>query len=129
VVTVASGSGTLASANVGTNELVSVGTLALGGAQVINYTLTGASGSVAVTNPFNPFSIISSTLDVAQTNFVICWQSVPGVVYTVLTNTSLTAPISWTAAGTPITASNTTTCFTLPGGIVGQPNAFVVIKQ
>jgi hypothetical protein len=54
---------------------------------------------------------------------------VPGVVYNVLTNNSLTAPSSWAAASSPITATNTITCFTLPGGIVGKPRAFVVIKQ
>jgi hypothetical protein len=47
-VSVASGSGTLAGANVGTNTITSLGTLALGGATATNYTLVGASGSVTI---------------------------------------------------------------------------------
>ena len=47
-VTVASGSGTLASANAGAQAITSFGTLALGGAAVGNYTLAGASGSVTI---------------------------------------------------------------------------------
>ncbi len=49
VVTVASGSATLSSANVGTRSITSMGSLALGGADKANYTLTGASGSVIIT--------------------------------------------------------------------------------
>ncbi len=48
-VTVASGSGSLAGANVGAEGIASAGTLALGGATAPNYTLVGASGSVTVT--------------------------------------------------------------------------------
>jgi len=129
VVTVASGSATLAGAGVGTQAITSPGTLALGGANAVNYTLTGASGSVTISNPFNPFTVTSSSLDVSGTNFVLCWQSVPGVTYTILTNTSLAPPQTWAAAGSPITATGTNTCFTLPGGIVGKTNTFVVIKQ
>jgi hypothetical protein len=47
-VTVASGSGTLASANVGSQAIISFGDLALGGTAATNYTLTGASGSVTI---------------------------------------------------------------------------------
>ncbi|MGZ5569417.1 MAG: beta strand repeat-containing protein, partial [Limisphaerales bacterium] len=48
-VTVASGTATLASADVGSRAITSVGTLALGGANAGNYTLSGASGSVSIT--------------------------------------------------------------------------------
>jgi hypothetical protein len=48
-VTVASGTGTLSSANVGSQAITSPGTLTLGGTAAANYTLTGASGSVTVT--------------------------------------------------------------------------------
>ena len=48
VVTVASGTATLASKDVGVREITSMGTLALGGADVGNYTLTGATGSVTI---------------------------------------------------------------------------------
>ncbi|MGP8201349.1 MAG: YDG domain-containing protein [Limisphaerales bacterium] len=125
----ASGSATLAGASVGTETITSAGTLLLGGTSAGNYALAGFSGSVTVTNPFVPFTITSSSLDVTGTNFVVCWQSIPGVSYKVLTNTSLAAPQTWSLAGGPITASNTTTCFTLPGGITGKTNVNVVIQQ
>ena len=48
-VTVASGSGTLAGANVGSETITSFGTLSLSGASAGNYTLAGASGSVNIT--------------------------------------------------------------------------------
>ncbi len=48
LVTVASGSGGLASADVGTNIITSLGTLALGGPQGSNYTLAGAGGAVTI---------------------------------------------------------------------------------
>jgi hypothetical protein len=48
-VTVASGSGTLAGANVGSEAITSFATLALGGTAAGNYTLAGASGSVNIT--------------------------------------------------------------------------------
>jgi len=125
----ASGSATLAGASVGTETISSAGTLLLGGTSAGNYTLTGFSGSVTVTNPFVPFTITSSSLDATGTNFVVCWQSVPGVSYNVLTNTSLAAPQAWSVAGGPIMATNTNTCFTLPGGITGNTNVNVVIQQ
>jgi hypothetical protein len=90
-----------------------------------NYTLTGASGSVLITNPYNVISNTAS-LDITGTNFVVCWASVPGVVYNVLTNTCLAPPQSWAATGT-ITATSATTCFTLPGGM--SSNVFVLIQQ
>jgi PKD repeat protein len=52
-VSLASGSGGLASKNVGARALTSVGSLALGGADAVNYTLTGASGSVTI----NPLAV------------------------------------------------------------------------
>ena len=48
IVTVASGTATLASKNVGSQAITSVGTLALGGGSAGNYTLTGATGSVSI---------------------------------------------------------------------------------
>jgi hypothetical protein len=48
-VTVAAGSGTLAGANVGSEAITSLGTLALGGTAAGNYTLASASGSVNIT--------------------------------------------------------------------------------
>jgi hypothetical protein len=125
----ASGSAVLAGASVGPEAITSPGSLTLGGLTAGNYTLTGVSGIVTITNPYIPFLITSSSLDTTGTNFVVCWHSVPGVVYNVLTNTSLAPPQSWAVAGGPITATNTTTCFALPGGIVGSTNAYVVIQQ
>jgi autotransporter-associated beta strand protein len=57
-VTVASGTGVLASPATGPEAITSVNTLALGGASVANYTLAGAGGTVTVT---------SGTLDITPT--------------------------------------------------------------
>jgi len=48
-VTVASGSATLAGANVGSEAITSLGTLALGGTAAGSYTLSGAGGAVNIT--------------------------------------------------------------------------------
>ncbi len=124
-----SGSATLAGEAVGFQEISDFSGLSLGGIAASNYTLTGASGSVTITNPYTPFLITSASVATTGTNLVVCWHSVPGVVYNVLTNTSLGPPQSWAVAGGPITASNTTTCFTLPDGIVQSTNVYVVIQQ
>jgi hypothetical protein len=80
-------------------------------------------------NTDTPFAITSTAVDATGTNLVVCWESVPGVFYSVLTNASLISPQSWAIAGTPIMATNMTTCFTLPGGIGGNTNSFVMIKR
>ncbi len=128
-VTVASGSATLAGSAVGVQSITDPSTLVLGGAQVANYTVTGASGAVTITNPFNPISITSAALDVSGTNLVFSWQSVPGVVYTVLTNNALTSIQNWSVAGILVTATNTTTSITMPGVVFAGSNLFVAIKQ
>ena len=60
-VTVASGSATLASATVGTRSISSVGTLALGGTSAANYTLSGASGSVTITQASTTTTVGATT--------------------------------------------------------------------
>jgi hypothetical protein len=123
----ASGSATLASASVGVQPITDPSGLILSGITAPNYTVTGATGSVTITSPNTAFSITASSLDVTGTNFVVCWQSVPGVVYNVLTNASV-ALQSW-APAVSIAATNTTTCFTLPGGTTANTSVFVVIQQ
>jgi hypothetical protein len=126
-VSLASGTATLAGAAVGPEAITSVGSLALGGATAGNYTLAGATGTVTLTNPFNPITA-TSQLDITGTNFVVSWASVPGVIYNVLTNSSLNPPQTWASAGS-VTATSTTTSFALPGGIIGNTNVNVVIQQ
>ena len=99
---------------------------------LVNFLKTLTDGYIRptlITNLNTPFAITSSYLDETGTNFVVCWQSVPGVTYNVLTSTSLAGPQPWSAAGNPIMATNTTTCFTLPGGILVSSQAFVMIQQ
>ena len=66
VVNLATGSGTLASANGGLQTISSVGTLTLGGAAAGNYTLTGASGSARI-NPAPGAFAISTAKNTAAT--------------------------------------------------------------
>jgi subtilase family serine protease len=90
---------------------------------------TNLINALAFSSPPAPFLITSCSLDSTGTNLVVCWQSVPGGVYNVLTNTSLAPPQSWAVTGGPISATGTNTCFTLPGGIVGNTNVFVLIQE
>src|SRR6185369_15865091 len=60
-VTVASGSATLASAGVGTRSISSMGTLALGGTTAGNYTLTGATGSVSISQAATTTTVGATT--------------------------------------------------------------------
>ncbi len=90
-----------------------------------NSIITG-TGLLNVVTP--SIIITSASLDVTGTIFTVCWQSIPGLPYDVLTNTSLSANGSWSSAGST-TASDTNTCLTLPGSIVGNSNVFVVIKS
>ncbi|HSY17560.1 MAG TPA: Ig-like domain repeat protein [Candidatus Acidoferrales bacterium] len=60
-VTVASGTGGLAGADIGTQAITSPGSLALGGIQAPNYTLTGAGGSVTITQASTTVAVSSSS--------------------------------------------------------------------
>jgi hypothetical protein len=128
-VNVASGSATLAGSCVGAQTIISASSLALGGAQATNYTVTGASGMVTIANPYNPITINSASLDVTGTNLVLSWSSVPGVVYLVLTNNVMTPLYYWPEAGNPITATSTTTTVTLPGVVLTGGSLYVDIMQ
>ncbi len=108
---VVSGSATLASASVGTNMITSFVSLTLGGTTASNYTLAGASGAVAITNPHEPFSIATPYIDNTGTNLVLIWNSIPGVTYQVRGSTDLNI---WTNVGDPINATATQTTNTVP---------------
>lgn len=60
-VTVASGVGGLADSSISTQAITSFGTLALGGIQASNYTLTGASGFVTITQVNTTVTLSSSS--------------------------------------------------------------------
>ncbi len=125
VVTVASGSGTLESADYGPEALSSPGTLMLGGPAAGNYTLTGASGSVTITLP--PFSITAEYVDNTGTNFVITWDSVPGAPYHLVGNTDVTAALNtWTNVGGSVIATSTSTSVTNP---IASPMEFFHVKS
>jgi hypothetical protein len=92
VVNVASGTATLAAATAGPENISSVGSLALGGANASNYTLTGATGSVtigkvtptatlSVTNP----SSVDYNASAQSATVGITASSVPGSVKNILT--------------------------------------------
>ena len=129
-VNVASGSATLASASVGPEAITGFSGLTLGGTTAPDYTLSGATGSVLITNPFTAFMITNAYLDGTGTNLVVCWQSVPGVSYNVLTNTSISTNGSWVDLGGPISpvlATTNSLCVTIPGAT--NADTFVLIKQ
>ncbi len=112
VVTVAGGSATLASTNVGPQSITSFASLTLGGAAAGNYTLTGASGSVTITAPLS-ISITSQYVDSTGTNFIITWTSAPGSIYHVIGTNNSAAPLStWPTVAGPITATGTSTSVT-----------------
>ena len=127
VVTVASGTGTLAGAGPGWEAITDFGDLALGGASATNYTLSGASGQVLITLP--GFAITSEAVDTSGTNFVLTFVSVPGLTYHVLsTNDASAARSLWPDAGPgAITATDTTTTVTIP--MTGPFNFFDVKGQ
>ncbi len=126
VVTVASGTATLAGASVGTQAITSTGTLALGGAAAANYTLTGASGSVVITAA--GFLITGEYMDGTGTNLVITWQSTPGTTYQVVGYTNVTTAVSnWMTVGGPITATNASTTLAIP--LSGNLQVFEVKAQ
>lgn len=112
------------------------GSLVLGGSAAGNYTFTGGSGSITITNPYYPINISSESVDSTGTNLTVCFPTVPGVTYTILTNTTLNNS-TWVNVGgsstppSPFTASGTSTCVTIPGvGLVnGNPTVFISIKQ
>jgi hypothetical protein len=77
-VTVASGSGGLAVATVGTNSITSLGGLALGGTAAGNYTLTGAGGSVIITQAVSSTTLASSQNPSRQNGVVTFTATVTG---------------------------------------------------
>ena len=98
-VTVASGSGTLASATVGSRAITSLGTLTLGGTSASNYTLTGATGSVTIGNA--PLSITAKD----QTKCYGIALTIPGTEFTQVGLLNSDAVTSVTLSS-PGTASN-----------------------
>jgi hypothetical protein len=106
--------------------LISPGTLALGGPAAGNYTLSGASGTVAIVVP--PFQITSEGVDATGTNVVITWQSAPGGVYQVLGSTNMAAALnSWINVGPPVVATTTTASATIP--VTSSEYFFDIVAQ
>ena len=137
-VTLASGSGSVASAGVSaTPQSITPGTLALGGAQSCDYTIL--SGLLTITNSYPKLTNIASVVGSGPSAALqVCWQTIPGVIYHVYTNANLMngqrslAP-SWvedtaTTPPSPITGDGNIDCVTLP---CASPltNNFVLIRQ
>jgi len=123
-VSLVSGSATLASSAVGVEPITSASGLTLGGTTAGNYTTVGATGAVTVTNPNQPFSIIS--IQIVDTNAVVLFQSVPGVTYQMLSTPDITVPLTdWVDAGPPITAVDVVATNTVP---VSSTNTFFIIS-
>ena len=73
----------------------------------------------------NAFPITSASLDPKGGFLVVCWQSVPSLIYYVLTNNTI-SPQVWAVAAGPITATDISTCYMVP---VTRTNIFVRIEH
>jgi autotransporter-associated beta strand protein len=88
------------------------------------------SGTLTITTGGGSSPITISAPTISANQLTICWTSVPGADYNVYTTTSLSPPITWTRVNSsPIPATGTSTCYTLPGSVVGQPQLFVNVQQ
>jgi autotransporter-associated beta strand protein len=86
------------------------------------------SGTLTVVGK-SPTTVSSAAINGAN-QLAISWASVPGANYNVYSTTNLSQPIYWTLVNpSPIPAAGTTTSYTLPGSIVGQPQLFVRVQQ
>ena len=95
-VTVASGSGTVAAAAVGSEMLTSFGTLSLGGTASGNYTLSGASGSVTIMPLVVP-AFASPALTRVTGGWQLSFSAQDGQTYKVLVADDPSLPVDqWT---------------------------------
>jgi len=108
------GTGGLASANVGTNAITSFGSLSLDNGAGTNYSLAGATGAMVITN--TPLVIAAN--DDSQTYSGVSYSSGNGVTYSGFvngeTNTALTGSLSY--SGSAIGATTVGTYNITPGG-------------
>ena len=120
-VNVASGSATLAGADVGTNAITSVTNLTLGGVTATNYTLTSASGSVTITGV--PLSItanpVSKTYGTALTLDPTAFAVGSGLVGSELVTAVTMTANGGTAASGPVSGSPYTITPSLATGTGG----------
>jgi CBS domain-containing protein len=127
-VTVASGSGTLASANAGLETISSFGTLALGGTAVGNYTLTGATGSVTISKATPTVSVTNSPVTYnGSPQAAIVSGSVAGSASNIKYNGSGTTPTN--AATYAVTADFTPTDTTDYNSLTGAAAGSFVISK
>jgi autotransporter-associated beta strand protein len=86
------------------------------------------SGTLTVIGK-SPTTVSAVSID-GNHQLAISWASVPGANYNVYSTTNLGQPILWTLVNSsPILATGTTTSYTLPGSIAGQPQLFVRVGQ
>jgi hypothetical protein len=124
-----SGAAVLESTAAGLENIADFSQLFLTGPAATNYTLHGATGAVLVTNPELPFTTTSASVDVSGGIFTVCWESIPGVAYDVLTN-SLPGPLqSWGVLEAAIIATDTNDCFAFPMDPASGGATLVLIRQ
>ncbi len=106
-----------------TNALLNVnGTLEPYGVYSASGNNPGGVFAGAGTLVVSPAFIITSEQVQSGTNVVVCWQSTVGYNYDVLTNGNLSIPAAWAQVNSSdITATSTTTCYTLPGATTNSP--------
>jgi len=114
--------------------ITGVGTVTIDANQAgtANYSAaTAVPESFMVVNSFPPISFSSETA--GGTGLQVCWPTISGVVYNVLTNGNILngGPASWVedTAVSPITGDGGTDCVTIPSSSLPSTNLFVLIKQ
>jgi hypothetical protein len=106
VVTVASGSATLAGADAGVQAIASVGTLALSGPAAGNYTLVGAGGSVTITISGSSLALGSSANpSLAGSNLTFTATVTPDAAASTLPAGDVQFYINGVASGSPVPLS------------------------
>ncbi|MGA3267975.1 MAG: glycoside hydrolase family 9 protein [Verrucomicrobiota bacterium] len=105
-----SGSVAIASTNLGAEAITSFSGLTLGGTAAANYTLTGATGTVAITSPITQTNFGITEIRTASPTELVAFYvftNVTGPVYGMVYPTNLVTtsqPSKWTLNGTPVKA-------------------------
>jgi hypothetical protein len=124
-VSAASGSGLVASANVGTQPITSVGTLALSGTAAGNYTLAGATGSLTITPATLTYTANSATRPYGSANPAFS-GTVSGFIGTDSQSSATTGTVTFTS---PATIASNPGSYSINGlGLVANSGNYIFVQ-